>query len=89
MHQRVLRKSQTLKLPHVEKAFSNVAINKLVNLKIPQNPFFSLETLLQLTSGPPSAAFACPSGMKGTESVPSCHIYLQPSLDASKENLSP
>ena len=46
MHQLVLRKSQTLELPHVEKiqtqelphvekAFSNVAINKLVNLKIP------------------------------------------------------
>ena len=34
MHQRVLRKSQTRELPHVEKAFSNVAINKLVNLKI-------------------------------------------------------
>ena len=34
MHQRVLRKSQTQELPHVEKAFSNVAINKLVNLKI-------------------------------------------------------
>ena len=34
MHQLVLRKSQNLKLPHVEKAFSNVAINKLVNLKI-------------------------------------------------------
>ena len=34
MHQLVLRKSQTLELPHVEKAFSNVAINKLVNLKI-------------------------------------------------------
>ena len=35
MHQRVLIKSQTRELPHVEKAFSNVAINKLVNLKIP------------------------------------------------------
>ena len=35
MHQRVLRKSQTRELPHVEKAFYNVAINKLVNLKIP------------------------------------------------------
>ena len=29
MHQRVLRKSWTLELPHVEKTFSNVAINKL------------------------------------------------------------
>ena len=35
MHQLVLRKSQTQELPHVEKAISNVAINKLVNLKIP------------------------------------------------------
>ncbi len=35
MHQQVLRKSQTRILPHVEKAFSNVAINKLKNpLKI-------------------------------------------------------
>ena len=34
MHQRVLTKSRTRELPHVEKAFSNVAINKLVNLKI-------------------------------------------------------
>ena len=34
MHQRVLRKSQTQELPHVEKAFSNVAINKLVNFAI-------------------------------------------------------
>ena len=30
IHQRVLRKSLTQKLPHGEKAFSNKAINKLV-----------------------------------------------------------
>ena len=42
MHQLVLRKSQTLELPHVEKAFSNVAIDKLANLKIPQKPVFFL-----------------------------------------------
>ena len=29
MHQLVLRKSLTFELPHVEKPFSNVAINKL------------------------------------------------------------
>ena len=38
MHQRVLRKSWTRELPHVEKAFSNVAINKLVNFAISSFP---------------------------------------------------
>ena len=31
MHQRVLRKSWTLELPHVEKAFSNEVIDKLAS----------------------------------------------------------
>ena len=38
MHQLVLRKSWTRELPHVEKAFSNVAINKLVNFAISSFP---------------------------------------------------
>ena len=39
MYQRVLWKSLTQELPHVEKAFSNVAINKLQNpLKIWKTP---------------------------------------------------
>ena len=42
MHQRVLRKSWTRELPHVEKTFSNVAINKLV--KSFKNMVFWLET---------------------------------------------
>ena len=42
MHQRVLRKSWTRELPHVEKPFSNVAINKLV--KSFKNMVFWLET---------------------------------------------
>ena len=33
MHQRVLRKIRTRELPHVEKAFSNEAINKLTSIQ--------------------------------------------------------
>ena len=39
----------------------------------------SLKDILTiLASGPPSAAFARPSGLKGIESVSACHISLYP-----------